>query len=190
MMGTDKKPIQQYYNLYYKKSIAVLGGGPNLIDDLKLLPKETIKISVNHHAQIIVNCKYLVFLDNPDNYLPLLKKLSNYNGIKVTPGNKQKYSDILFTKGSFPPCSISSIFALWFAEYLGSSPVILCGMDLFQNKKQSHCGSIPGVKYGNIDLMTLDDHKKPWLQYRCLNKENIFVCSGPLIGLFNKWGGV
>ncbi len=182
-----KTPIQEYCNIHKNKPIAVLGGGPNVIEDVKRLPEGTIKISVNNHANKIVACGYMVFLDNPDNCNPLLKGVNDFTGIRVTPGNKQKHGDISFNPEDFPACSISSTFALWFAEYIGGNPVILCGMDLFQNKKQTHSDSEPGVKYGNIDLMTLGDHKKPWVNHKCLRKENVYVCSGPLIGIFKEY---
>lgn len=182
-----KKTIQKYHNIHYKKPIAVLGGGPNLISDLKLLPKEIIKISVNSHAQKFIDCEYLTFLDDPEKLPSLLNILYWYKGVKVTPGNEQKYSDVLFINFEYPLFYLTSTFATWFAGYLGGSPIILCGMDLFQNKYQSHYGAEIGVEYGNIDLMTLDDHKKPWLKQEYINKDNIYVCSGPLIGIFKKW---
>lgn len=187
-----KRSIFRYKDSRKGKScIAVLGGGTNLPEDLVKLPVGTILISVNHHALKFANCEYMVFLDNPDSVKELLEGIRHFRGVKVTPGNNQKYGDIAFDKNNriHPPCSLSSIFGLWFAEYMGGSPIILCGMDLYQNKNQSHCSTKPGVPHGNINLMTLEQHLKPWKEYRPINRDNIFVASGALIdaGVFKEW---
>lgn len=184
-----KRPVRSYRNLHKGRPVAVLGGGPNLPDDLKLLPEDTIKISVNHHALTLTDCEYMVFLDNQDKgkFKACYTAMINFRGVKVTPGHGQKYSDVSFIKSDFPHCPISSTFGLWLAELLGGSPVILCGMDLYQNKVKSHCDS---DTYGqHPDHRPLEFHLGKWSRHECMHKENIYVCSGPLVGYFKQWKG-
>jgi len=189
MERLKKKPIEHYRNIHRGNPVAVLGGGPNVIDDIKLLPEETILISVNHHAQKVIDCNYMVFLDNPDNCKPLLDGIVDFGGIRITPGYCEKYGDIDIVGNEFQPCPISAIYALCFAEYTGAGPVILCGFDMYQNKKQSHVGMVPSDNYVSKHKDTLEYYLSHWRKYVATNKDNIYAVSGPLVKerVFKEW---
>jgi hypothetical protein len=164
--------------------MAVLGGGPSLPADLAVIPDYAIKISVNHHALRLVECPYMVFLDDPIEVPELFQALKDYGGLKISP--KLQYSDIELDvpwwDGGF-----SSSLAVWLASWFRCTQVLLCGMDCYQGERKYFYER--AFSHPVFDA-PIENHLRAWRPAltECLNPDRIRAVSGPLVELFGKFG--
>lgn len=102
------------------QNIAILGAGASLIDDMKKVPKDCYKISVNGHAAVHYGvCDMMVYLDVRERQM-----FPNYNIIEFSEFNGDKH----------PKFWNSGVLAAWVGCQLGER-VYLCGFDLFERGK-------------------------------------------------------
>lgn len=179
----EKPDLKQFYQCM-GVPIAVLGGGPSLIEDMKKLPESVIKVSCNHHAFRVCRPNYMVFLDpiennHSDEYRNLVK---NPKAIRVS-YKLIEHTDI-YTINEFPkvldPIGDSGMFATWFACYITSGDVYLCGIGLRKDGEPEHFYD-NGQKHfwGGAHF---ENKKSKWeqvLKY-CDKPERIKPVSGPL----------
>lgn len=160
-----------------KGAAAILGGGPSLPGDLKRIPPATL-FGVNYHALRLVDPDFIVFIDFATRYL-----LGETSARLIT--NRPTVDDI-YPKEA-PAFTSSSHLATWYAVEQGYSPVILCGMDLYQGDNYFYDNKfVPaGSKHD------LDWHILMWCKVfkTVARPEVIKAASGPLVKLFGEWIG-
>lgn len=186
-----KKSIREIYNYYAGRPIAILGAGPSLPDDLARLPEHTILISVNQHALILTNPQFLVFCDEPrqERLINLRRGILSYKarelGHLISP--IEFWTDFIldtpYWDGGF-----SSALATWLASYLGGDPVLLCGMNCYQDKEKYFYHN-PDIPYHPCYDFPLQNHLKAWRPAHdlCPNSKNIKAVSGPLVEIFGRY---
>jgi hypothetical protein len=161
----------------------VLGGGPSLIPDWTKAPAENvIHIAVNHHALKFAFCSYLVFMDDPRRSLPMMTLMNTYQGVKVS--RLVEWTDVDLHLADSWDGLFSSQLAVWFACWLGCNPVILCGMDCYQNPRPPEA-DIRDAAY----TMSLAKHLESWQDafHKCVHPERIRAVSGPLVEIFGAF---
>lgn len=166
---------------------AILGGGPSLPEDLRRLPQETILISVNDHALHFCNPDYLVFMDIPNTQIlpELARAVETFSsGLLVSP---TPLSDIDLSEVDYWDGGFTSALATWFADFMGCSPILLCGMDCYQGEEK-YCHPRPDFYHPVMDY-PLDMHLQAWSPafVKCPHAERIRAVSGPLTKLFGGY---
>lgn len=150
---------------------AVLGGGPSLKGDLAELPHDTVLISVNQHALLHCEAHYLVYLDRLKRFPALLDALEGFQGMIVS---HQPKSDVDFDMEAWD-AGFSASVATWLACFLGCAPVLLCGMDCYQDEARPR--------------FELERQLLAWrgaLEH-VPHPERIRAMSGPLASIFGLW---
>ncbi len=164
------------------RPIAIMGGGPSLADDLKRIPRDAVKISVNQHALYITGADYVVTLDDPTGDPVAIKMFNRVKGALI--GKAEGHVDYLFDVRFWYGQSGHS--AAWVGCYMGGDPVLLCGMDLYQGPKM-YCEEVEDPA-GAIGLKNkpLKNHVNNWRSAfsKCPNAERIRAMSGPLVDVF------
>lgn len=178
-----KARMSEYRCRYAGRPAAVLGGGPSLAKDLRLLPADCLLIAVNYHALYYVQADYMVYNDHPASSPGLLAAVESTKAVRVSPDPTSEIEfDVKVWTGFY-----SSNTAAWFALWMGCDPVILCGMDLWQGAVK-YCHPYqhdePNFHY------SLEHHLRPWIEEgrtQLPHIERVRVASGPLIEVFGKY---
>jgi len=171
-------------NKYKGKPAAILGGGPSLPDDIKLLPKNCLLIAVNYHALYYCKPTYMVYNDTPDTNPLQQKAVDEHTTIHVSP---DPTSDVKFDVPDVWTGFFSSNTAAWFALFMGCNPVILCGMDCYQGE-QKHC--LPSTYDSPMFHMESEFYTRPWVEdcrHSVPHPERLRVMSGPLVPVFGAY---
>jgi hypothetical protein len=150
---------------------AVLGGGSSLAGDLAELPPNCVLISVNQHALKYCEPDYLVYLDNPNRFPALLDALECFHGVIVSHRAK---SNVIFDVSVWD-AGFSASVATWLACWMGCAPVLLCGMDLYQDEPQPRFSLARQL----LVWRRAFDHVP--------HPERIRAVSGPLASIFGLW---
>jgi hypothetical protein len=176
--------LSTFEKAYAGKPAAVLGGGPSLLTDMKLLPAGCLLFAVNYHAFYFCKPKFMVYNDDPETDGMLMHAVKTVGALKCSPD--QKTTDVIFDVEVWTG-SYSSNTATWLALYMGCNPVILCGMDLYQGVKK-YCHEF--AKPSFIHDYPLEHHLRPWVEEArasCPHPERIKAMSGPLVDVFGKY---
>jgi len=168
------KDIQELAGICEGRPAAVLGGGPSLPDQLRLVPADAVLIGVNHHASRLVDCDYIVFNDP-----------HTFDDVRDLPGEKisphPHVSNVRPT--GIWPAGFSAGTGAWLAGHLGCRPIILCGMDLYQGDRKYFHGE------GPPEPVDLGDRLAMWR--RCFDQvpgcDGIRAAGGPLVEVFGEW---
>ncbi len=180
--------ILSLHNITHRPA-AVLGGGPSLYKDLGTLGKlqtqdgrPPVLISVNQHALEYVWTPYLVFMDEPGRSRRMSQLMNIYQGIKVSP--LEEYSNVDLSETAWWRGNFSSHLATWLACWLGCNPVLLCGMNCYQNPRPAEADPRDQAYH-----MPLKEHLAGWRQAfeKCAHPERIRAVSGPLVEIFGQW---
>lgn len=151
--------------------LAVLGGGPTLLADLKKVPFDAILVGVNQHT-MLMNLDYLVFQD-PDIY-PVVRE----SDAPLCTHHRDLAH--IFT-GIVPDFGLSGGTAVWMADFLGAEQIIVCGCDNYTaGRRYWHSkpgATLPADGYSGIDV---------WHRVRDLMERPGIVraVSGPLTEVF------
>lgn len=175
-------------NAHAGRPAAVLGGGTSLAADLQLMPPDSVLIAANHHASCIgIDPDYIVFMDKPLHFPNLWQVLKDYSGTKVT--HDLRYTDVSMAGVDYWNGPNTGLVATWLACFMGCDPVVLCGMDLYQNEKK-YCH--PGEPDKAIYRIPLDEHLKRWKAgfRRCPGIERVRAVSGPLVDVFGEYSPI
>jgi hypothetical protein len=176
-------PILSLKNKHAGTPGVVMGGGPSLKADMKRIPilKIAVLIAVNHHGLENAYAHYTVFLDDVPSLRISLAELRDKGGVLVS---RQPESDVDLGGADWWQARFSGQLACWFACWIGCNPVILCGMNLYQNP-------IPTLEDArNLAYQQpLDEHLKDWKYAfkRCPHPERIRAMSGPLVKIFGAF---
>ena len=178
----SKLLMSSFKDRFKGQPAAVLGGGPSLPEDMKLLPEGCLLIAVNYHALQLCQPDFMVYNDFPASDPVLLESVQNFNGIKVS---SKEFSDVEFDVPVWQG-NISSNTAAWFGLWIGCDPVILCGMDCYQGDRVYFhpYKDKPHFHY------PLDHHIRPWVEdakNELPNWQRVRVMSGPLVNVFDKF---
>ncbi len=151
--------------------IAVLGGGPTLLADLKRVPFDTILIGVNQHA-MLMNLDYLVFEDR-DIY-PVVRE----SDAPLCTSHRDLAH--IYT-GIAPGYGLSGATATWIADNFEASQIILAGMDNYSGGRR-YWHSPPQWKGDSLGCSCIS----VWQQvHRQLERpERVRAISGPLTEVF------
>lgn len=154
--------------------IAVLGGGPTLLADLKRVPLAAILIGVNQHTMLL-NLDYLVFQDAEIH--PVVREAE-----APLCTHHRDLADIY--TGIVPDFGLSGGTAVWMADFLGAEQIIVCGCDNYTSGRR-YWHSKPGATqpsdgYSGIDV---------WHRVRSLmaRPEAVRAISGPLTEVFKAY---
>lgn len=147
----------------------VCGGAFSLISDIKKCPPDAVKISVNHHATYMLDCDYIVTIENKawlkKNYLKFIDiPMVDTKGLKVI--------------GYGGTAGIS--FAL---HRLQADQVFVAGMDLYKTDYYYTETAPKGVK------RPLNDRIAFWEHYRDSLKQDakrVIPLSGPLVEIWQQ----
>lgn len=165
------------------KPVAVLGAGPSLPEDLKLIPKDCILVSANHHSIRLVKPDIMCFLDPIDQQ----KGSEYYNTVLNPPCTRISLDEIqhtdYYTVIEFPkelrPPGDSGRFSLWVASMITTGKIYLCGIGLRLQDQPNHFYDHTNyTTWGGPDLKTKIDQWMKFIDY--VGKERIEVVSGPL----------
>lgn len=151
--------------------IAVLGGGPTLLRDLKQVPFDAILIGVNQHA-MLMNLDYLVFQD--EEIYPVVKET---DAPLVT--HHRHLANIY--SGICPDFGLSGGTAVWVADYLGAKEIIVAGMDSYTGDR-TYWHSKPGQGLPKLGDNCTDVWKK--VHDYMARPDIVRVVSGPLTEIF------
>jgi len=176
------KPI--LYNRHEGRPIAVLGGGPSLIEDTKVIPKDSILIGVNHHATLHFSCDYAAFVDDPSTVFGLLMVSYKYKGRRLS--TVSGHSDFELPENYYRG-GYTSKFATWAACYMGGDPVLLCGMDCDRSKGRYFYDNRPldlGKKRNKAEYWT-----RNWgfIHTKSCRPHVVRAVSGPLTEVFGRY---
>jgi hypothetical protein len=180
-MGNVRAALSSLRDIHAGQTAAVLGGGPSLQADLSHIPIGSVLISANHHGLKFVKADYLVFLDEPERFPGLMAGVQCFQGVKI--GRYEEHSDIDLAQESYWDGVYTGHFATWLACLMGCDPILLCGMDCYQNP-------IPEGEEKNLAYtVTLEDQLHGWgeAMYRCPHPERIKAVSGPLVDVFGAF---
>jgi hypothetical protein len=185
-------PIATLRDKYQGRAGAVMGGGPSLPKDILQIMGSVgrgemeypILIAVGHHGLEYVKADFTVFLDDVQNEPAKWELMRTRGGMKVSRQGGD-ISDVDLYGSDWWPGRFSAHLATWLACWLGCDPVLLCGMDCYQNAPP------PEDAKNNAYKEPLEAHLKIWREAfkRCPHPERIKAVSGPLAGIFGKWDG-
>jgi len=179
--GDEKPSVEELRGMYAGRSVALLGGGPSLPDDLKKIEKSNpVLIGINHHAQLyLVKCDAVVFLDTPEKTAEL-GQAAQAAAIAVTPHGRYATHYLDIPHGDY---GMTAGLGLWLAVHFGAKEIILCGMDCYSGtkpyfydrevKKQHPSGVDDQVAYWKILAAEVDTPIK--------------AVSGPLVKVFKPY---
>jgi hypothetical protein len=141
-----------------------------------------VLISVNLHGAQLVQADYMVFLDDPNSSLAMLDALYVFGGLRVS--WRLEWTDVDLAGAEWWRGLFSSYLATWLACYLGCNPVILCGMDCYQNPRPAEADP-RDLAY----TMPLKEHLDGWREAfeKCPHSERIKAVSGPLVDVFGAF---
>lgn len=184
------KPDLSVLHQSTSKSIAVLGAGMSLPEDIKHLPKDCIKISCNHHAMMIIDCDYMAFLDPVDsNHSQEFKDVVRAASIpRVSVWNLDYTDYYCVNENPWHEASDTGRFATWLACYITSGDVILCGMNLrLQGEKNHFYDSDDDISHwgGSPIEVKLAQWKEVFT--RCYRPERVKAMSGILVNTFGEY---
>lgn len=172
-------------DFFADRPAAVLGGGPSLPADMQRLPAGCLLIAVNYHAFRLCEPDFMVFNDCPETDADLLKATQETKAVKVSPW---EVSDVKFDVQAWTGNN-SSHTATWLALWMGCSPVILCGMDLYQGEKTYF---YPTEKNSPTFHQPLEHYLRPWKEdgsHLLPHIKRVKVMSGPLVQIFGAYEG-
>lgn len=150
------------------KPAVIIGGGMSRSRQVERCPPpgEAIYISANHHGAELWPCDYIVCLDMIE------PKLRTYGVPLVCP---RTFADVRMIH---QPANQSGMVGAYLAWVLGCSPILLCGMDLFQGGTYE---SNPKAPSSGLRV-PLPSHVERWgkLGARCVGAD-IRSMGGPLV---------
>ena len=180
-----EKPDLEVIKERFSRPIAVLGAGPSLPEDLKKLPEGCLYMSCNHHAFRLIDCQFMVFLDDPkhpsqngrDEYKEAIKRDDIFKISQLL-----DYTDY-YTVNEFPkilnPIGETGMFGVWVACYITSGDVYVCGMDVKRDGQEHFYEAREKASWGGVHY---NGKIKKWKQvfHFCEKPERIKIMSGPL----------
>lgn len=168
--------LAAYKGRHRGQRCAVLGGGPNLVEDIRLarhrLLREGVLIGVNQHA-LLLNLEYIVYQDKE--LWPILK------GHASVISHHKDACDIW--SGIVPDFGFSGGTAVWIAEYLGFDEIYICGCDNYMTSRRYWHS-----KLGDLRVEEGISNINAWTKVRDYMKEpdKVFVASGCLTKVFKQ----
>jgi hypothetical protein len=155
------------------QTIAVLGGGPSLLNDLKRVPFDAILIGVNQHT-LLLNLDYIFYLDEA-----VFDAVKDSDAPLCTHHRAQCH---IWT-GVIPEFDISGPAATWMADYLGADRIIVAGCDNYSGARR-YWHSTPGERQPDAISSSLG----PWKKCRdyMARPEIVRAVSGPLTEIFKS----
>lgn len=173
--------VRELKGIYTGRPIAVLGAGPNLPGDLEKIPKDSILIGVNHHAEFggLVRLDYMCFADSPKHRPEAMAFTNDFIGRRLT--FIKEYSDWLVDV-PYMYFGLTFPFAVWAAFWMGGNPIILCGFDCHTTGGHFHDGN------RGLNIEEYYKHMHIWKRVfaEIEHPERIIVMSGPLKMLFGR----
>ena len=132
-MNNEQRPITELRSKFSLPCV-VLGGAPSLIEDIKRIPEDCIKIAANHHAyKLGIETDFLVFKDSPKKHPNLKEALDNHRGIVIS--KLEEYTDFIINVRHFDR-GFTGMLCTWIAQYISTGETILCGMDSYSGEKK------------------------------------------------------
>ena len=120
--------LKDYHDRHSGQTAAVLCGGPSLPHDLAQIPDDAALIGVNQHA-IILPLDYIVFSDAA--VFPLI---AHHSAPKITRCANLRAQGIVWAP-DVPDFNFSGPLAVWIADFLGFSRIVVCGVDLYRSER-------------------------------------------------------
>lgn len=164
-------PLSAIRGRHSGQCIAVLGGGPTLLADLKRVPYDAVLIGVNQHA-LLMNLDYVVFQDRE-----IYPVLEHADAPLCT-----HHEDLahIYT-GIVPDFGLSGATAVWMADYLGADQIIVAGCDNYTGGRR-YWHSKPGDTMPQLAQSGLDVWRKA--RDYMARPEIVRAVSGPLTEVF------
>jgi hypothetical protein len=146
--------------------ICVMGGGPNLAQDLERVEAD-VWISANEHGARLRPVDYVVAMDNLHTGLrvPMEGHIRQHTQAPII--GPWHWSDYGITNYPLAPrLMFSGVVAMWVAYVMGAHPVILAGFDCYGGQPR-----------------TVSQHREYLPHVNCA----VRVASGPLVGLWPQY---
>ena len=164
----------------------MLGSGSTLPEDLKRIPEDAVKVSINIRPLSLLECDYVVFFDH--HCLMVDGQLIETKAEIIAPF--KEFSDYIIEDHVWFK-ERSATTACYLACYMGCDPVILMGMDCYTGEKRYFDDS----EDPNIDAWAgLTDHTRVALfsvwgeaKAKCPNSEVIRSIGMPLNQIFEEY---
>lgn len=155
-----KKTLGDLLMSHKGQRICLMGGGPNLDDDLAKV-KADVWISVNEHGAKLRDVDYVVAMDNTHTRLkvPMDKHIRQYTDAPII-GPWQTCDYQIVQWPLMPKVILSGVVGSWVGYIMGAHPLIMAGFDC----------------YGG-DHRTMKEHESYLNHVKC----DVQVVSGPLL---------
>ena len=162
---------------------AVLGAGPNLLDDFPKLPEGCVLFGVNHHAQLFTDLDYMVSNDDVTIGRDLAHEMAWRHTRAIRISRHKKQSDIVIDV-PFWDAGMSSSTAIWSACWMVNGPIYLCGLDCWLSKRTHFYMHEPGV--GSVTRSSKEHKQQIYIQglTKLRDPNRIRVFSGALTEVF------
>lgn len=175
-----KASVRDLFGVVDGGTVAVLGGGLSLRDDIKNLPKNCDMIGVNQHAAGFTKLAYAVCLDDG-----IAEEIRARSDCKIVSQQNEEAVDYLIAeddKADLCASFQSTIPAVVLAVKMGYSRVIICGVDLYESGKYHDGSSVPD---GQPDKSLQLDFWRGAKQALGKDAKKIKVASGALLEVFD-----
>lgn len=190
-MGGLNPSITHLYKLHGSDPVAVIGGAPCVVEDIKKLPKNVTLIAANEHAyKLGLKPLYYCFNNDPKKYKHLEPWL--YHPSVNISSAFPEYSDFEIDTFKYD-AGFTGQFACWLGCYITDGPVILCGMDLYGSKNhyweqsRKHERFYPLKRKGLVESLERGWKKAYAEKTGCRNPERIYAMSGKLTEIFKPF---
>lgn len=195
-LGLNVPSLKMMEDVHAGVPAIVLGGGPSLVDDLKIGfnqdPKPIVYFSVNWRPMDLVQCRYVVWMDKfyRDGGMrrPIIEMVNRKGVAKLSQHIEHTdydFDDVVPKKD----LAHSGAVAVFIAAYMGCSPIYLGGMDGYSSDRAYHDGAqgefLPSHRGG------LTGHLHTWLGVKETARgggRQVRALSGPLGEVFGLAG--
>lgn len=168
---------------YLGKRILVLCGGPSVNNDIKEVSDYDICISANQHGMKVKECDFIVSMDeyHQQKNIHMREFLEDLKPKKIS---IRFWSDYRISGISKNAYMNSGTMAVYVACLLGGNPVIVTGIDGYQNGTYFHNinEDCPGLRYPYINYCLMFQYLK-----NLCTGYNVRPISGPLLEYFKKY---
>ena len=183
------KSLAELHNIHGDATIAVIGGGPKVMEDLHQIPKDAIIISANQHGFAAgLKPSYLVFGDNPEWNPAVMREIVARKNNLIVLSQLEKWTDYSYSHCGMWGAGDSGMRAVWTACYLTTGTVIVTGINLYTGKKRYFHDDVKESAQHTIRYLNKLNKPQKWKLLKGIidNPARIRATDGCYDGIFTK----
>lgn len=175
--------IAELHKRHTGRPAVIVGGGPSVVEQIARTPKKAVYISANQHGLLLRSCDYVVFCD-----VGIGEIVQRWRVPKIC--EFRQLADYWYDPQSDVwDAGFTSGVATWMALFMDCDPVILTGMDCFNDHSRVYWHTHKAESSGTWSH--LDRHLHAWelAHQHCPLDGRIKAAGGPLVehGIFPEW---